>query len=307
MARIEEELYASLGSEKSIIKYVPNEIGEIVYCDSDNPKAEPDSKEQTRIKMTFSIVIPLAIIAFCWIVFNESPIFDSIATVVMVFCGWVAFRMCKSFTGTDFFVGTDGAAIVTFDKTRDNIIEKIFYYFRDFEDLLLAEVKQYQNGMYQRTDYQFIVYGHEQNNVKKIIVNKSGSYDQKKPDGYYKDQTFRFWKKIEHSWSNYKLAQLKDALNRGESIGFNLYIDDNFCDNYIVFKGKEITIGNKIYNKSNIKNILFEKGNLIIEDVNHSSKLFGLIEKGDKATIPLHTIGNRELFLTFFQYFASTL
>ena len=64
----------------------------------------------------------------------------------MVFCGWVAFRMCKSFTGTDFFVGTDGAAIVTFDKTRDNIIEKIFYYFRDFEDLLLAEVKQYQNN-----------------------------------------------------------------------------------------------------------------------------------------------------------------
>lgn len=307
MARIEEELFASLGSDNSIIKYVPEEIGEIVYCDSDNPKAEPDSKEQTRIKMALSIVIPAAIIAFCWIVFDESPIFDSIATVVMLFCGWVALRMCKSFTGNDFFVGTDGAAIVTFDKTRDNIIEKVFYFFRDFEDFLLAEVKQYQNGMYQRTEYQFVIYGHEQNNVRKIIIDKKGSYDQKKPDGYYKDQTFRFWKKIEHSWSNYKLAQLKDALNKGESIGFSLYIEDKYYADYIKFKGKEITIGDKIYNKSNVKNILFEKGNLIIEDVNHSSKLFGLIEKGDKETIPLHTIGNRELFLTFFQYFASTL
>lgn len=74
MARTEEELFASLGSDNSIIKYVPEEIGRIVYCDSDNPKAEPDSKEQTRIKMALSIVIPAAIIAFCWIVFDESPI-----------------------------------------------------------------------------------------------------------------------------------------------------------------------------------------------------------------------------------------
>ena len=84
-------------------------------------------------------------------------------------------------------------------------------------------------------------------------------------------------------------------------------MNDHFYNDYIVFKGREIAIGDKIYNRSNVKNIRFDKGNLIIEDVNHSSKLFGLIEKGDKETIPLHSIGNRELFLTFFQYFASTL
>jgi len=76
MARIEEELFASLRSEESIIKYIPEDIGEIVYCDSDNPKAEPDTKEQTRIKMALSIIIPAAIIAFCWLVFDESPIFE---------------------------------------------------------------------------------------------------------------------------------------------------------------------------------------------------------------------------------------
>ena len=36
MARIEDELFASLNSGESIIKFVPEDIGEIVYCDSDN-------------------------------------------------------------------------------------------------------------------------------------------------------------------------------------------------------------------------------------------------------------------------------
>ena len=74
-----------------------------------------------------------------------------------------------------------------------------------------------------------------------------------------------------------------------------------------MFSGKEMSIGGKIYSKDNIKDVKFDNGNLIIVDVNHTSQFFGLIQKGDKEVLPLHSIGNRELFLKFFHYFASTL
>jgi len=307
MSRIEDDLFAKLKSGDSVFKYIPEDIGEIVYCDSTNPKAAADSKEQTRKKIILSTVIPLTIVVFCWVVFNESPIFDSIATGIMFIVGWVSIHNCLHFNGTDYFVGTEGAVIASFDDSRDNIVDKTMMYFRDFEDMLIHETRKYRNRSYVGTDYQFIVYGHEVNNQKKIIASISDSYNQEEPKDYYTDRKYRFWKKIETYWSSYKLAQLKIALNNGMAIGFNLYFEKSFSDNYIVFKGKELFIGNKVYNQDNVKDIKFKNGNLIIEDVNHSSKFFGLIEKGDKTTIPLHCIGNRELFLTFFQFFASTL
>ena len=307
MARIEEDLLMGLKSGETIFRYVPENIGEIVYCDSSNPKAEPDTKEQTRKKIILSVTIPAAIVLFCWLVFNESPIFDSIVTVVMAIIGYISVNNCLNFKGTDYFVGTEGAVIASFDKTRDNISSKKEMFFRDFSDVVTGETRKYKNRSYQGTDYHFIVYAHEVDKEKKVIASIVDSYDQEKPGNYYTDQKYRFWKKLESLWSQYRLAQIKDDLERGEAIGFNVYTEKGFANDYIMFKGKELAVGGKIYNKSNVKNIKFNNGSLIIEDVNHSSKLFGLIEKGDKENIPLHTIGNRELFLTFFQYFASTL
>ena len=307
MARTEDDLMISLKAGTSVFKFIPDDIGEILYCDSNNPKAEPDTKEQTRKKLILSVVIPAAIIAFCWLVFNESPIFDSIVSVIMGIISIYSISQCLSFSGKDYFVGSEGAAEIAFDKTRDNITSKTEVYFKDFEDMVTSETRNYKNRVYQGTDYTFVVYGHEVDNQKKVVTSIQSSYHQEKPEGYYEDRIYRYWKKIEACWSQYKLALIKDSLNRGEAIGFNVYTDKAFYDNYIVFQGKQLTIHGKVYDKSNIKDLYFKNGNLIIEDVNHSSKLFGLIQKGDKENIPLSIIGNRELFLTFFQYFVSTL
>lgn len=307
MTRKEDELLMGLKSGETVFQYVPANIGEIVYCDSSNPKAEPDTKEQTRNKIIMSVTIPAAIVFFCWLVFNESPVFDSIVTIVMAIICCISVYNCLHFNGIDYFVGTEGAVIASFDKTRDNISSMKEMFFRDFSDVVTGETRKYTNRTYQGTDYHFFIYGHEVDNKKDLIACITDSYKQEKPGNYYKDQKYRFWKKLETFWSQYRLAQLKDALERGEAIGFNIYTEKGFSNDYIMFKGKEIAVGGKIYNKSNVKSIKFDNGSLIIEDVNHSSKLFGLIESGDKESIPLHTIGNRELFLTFFQYFASTL
>lgn len=307
MARLEDDLMASLISGDSVFRYIPDNIGKILYCDSTNPKAAPDTKEQTLKKLIWSVVIPLTITVVCWLVFNESPIFDSIVTIVMFIIGYISVNNCLNFNGTDYFVGTDGAVIAKFDKTRENISSKQIVLFKDVSDLLTRETRKYRNRSYEGTDYHFIVYGHEENSKKKVIASVASSYHQENPGNYYKDQHYRFWKKLESCWSQYKLSQLKNSLNNGEAIGFNIYGDKGFYNNYIMFIGKEMAIRGKIYNKDNIKDVKFDNGSLIIENVNHTSKFFGLIEKGDKEVIPLQSIGNRELFLTFFQYFSSTL
>lgn len=48
--KVEEQLLEDLKSGKSVFKFIPDTIGDIVYCDSTNPKACPDTKEQTRKK-----------------------------------------------------------------------------------------------------------------------------------------------------------------------------------------------------------------------------------------------------------------
>lgn len=213
MFRTEDKLMADLKAGISVFKFVPTNIGEILYCDSNNPKAEPDAKERISIKVILSIVIPIAIVAFCWLVFDESPIWNTVVTIVMAIISIYLTKGFLFFRGVDFFVGSEGMAVVSFDKTRDNITYKFEVFFRDFKDLLTSETKQYSNGIYQHTDYSFIVYGREVGGKKKIIARREGFYFQEDPNDYYTDTIYRFWKKIEYYWSQYKLTQLKESLN----------------------------------------------------------------------------------------------
>lgn len=305
--RLEDILYESLINGTPVFKRIPENIGEIVYCDSSNPKASADNKKKTRKKIIMSIAIPAAIAAFCWLVFNESPIFDTIASIVMGIICIYSINKCLSFDGRDYFVGKLGATELSFEKSRDNITYEKTILYEDFDDIVTGETRKYQNGSYIGTEYYFIIYAHEKEGQREVLASIEASYSQEKPGNYYTDQIYRFWKTVETNWCKYKLGLLKDDLNEGKAIGFNVYTEKGFINDYIVFEGSQIKIGNKIYDKTNVKNLGFNNGNLIIEDTNHSSKLFGLIEKGDKETIPLHMIGNRELFFTFFQFFASTL
>ena len=47
------------------------------------------------------------------------------------------------------------------------------------------------------------------------------------------------------------------------------------------------------------------KGVLVIEHMNHSSKLFGLIKKGDQEEIPFSMIANSKVFMLFFEDFVA--
>ena len=107
MAHIEEELLQNLRGGVSVFKFIPDNIGEIVYCDSTNPKEAPDSKETKHKKLFMSVAIPLALIAIDWSLFYTSPIMSSIVTIILLIIMVACIGNSVGFDGTDYFVGTE--------------------------------------------------------------------------------------------------------------------------------------------------------------------------------------------------------
>lgn len=301
MEYLEDRLLQNLKNGTSVFKYVPDNIGEIVYCDSTNPKAAPDTKSETQKKMFMSICIPLALIALDWIFFYTSPIVSSIVTIVLLFIMYKCVKNTMRFVGTDYFVGTEGFATCDFSGTRDNVTPQS-YRFEDFSDLITSETRTYQNHVYTGTKYFFRFMSNEEDG-KKNSFGIDSTYNQEKPGDRYIDEIYRFWKKIEESWSKYKFNELLHNSNE-MSIGFTYYTDNHFYPDYIKMSKDGIVIGETLFDR--FKRIGFKNGNLIIEHENYSSKLFGLITKGDKAEIPLSAIGNKQLFLMLFNYLTNT-
>lgn len=304
---LEDYLLKKLKAGDSVFRYIPDNIGDIVYCDSSNPKDGPDSKKTTQRKVILSVVIPCCIAILSWIFISDAVVVNLFISVSMIAIMLICIYMSMHFRGTDYFVGTEGAAEISFDKSRDNTTVKRNFRFEDFGDLITKETVSYNDTEYDHTSYEFTIYGKESGGKRALIAQFYGNYTQNDSFEYYKDQKFRFWKTIEKQWGKYKIDSLKASFDKGEPVGFSFYLGDNFCNDFFVFQGSQLSVGNVTFDKTNVKNIVLGKEALIIEHVNHSSKLFGLITKGDKATIPLEGIGNKELFLTFFKYFESTL
>ena len=232
MEHLEDILLRELNKGTSVFKYIPDDIGDIIYCDSSNAKAAPDSKEETRKKMLLSICIPTLLIVLDWIFFYTSPIMSSIVSAILLFVMYKCVKNTLSFKGSDYFVGTKGFALCDFDGTRDNITAKASYHFDDFSDLVTAETRHYQNRVYQYTEYFFQFWSKEKDGVKNILANIQSTYNQEKPKDYYEDRTYRFWKVIEDTWSKYKFYLLKKEFGlTSDTIGFTVYSDKNFFTN----------------------------------------------------------------------------
>ena len=83
------------------------------------------------------------------------------------------------------------------------------------------------------------------------------------------------------------------------------HFDANYGEGYYsaipTTEGSDILQTGTIVHHHQPETLSFENGNLVIEHVNHSKKLFGLIEKGDIEHIPLTNIGNKKLFILYLQ------
>lgn len=303
-------LMEAIDRNEAPFRYIPSEIGKLKFCYTNNNNSEPYTKQEKNKKLLTWIAGCVVVSTACWLIFNSSPIFDSIISVVAIIVIIKTINNITHFKGKDYFVGDDGFAVVEFDKNRDNIVSKSIHKYDDFSELITVETINKQNGFYKDTDYFFGFFSKPistENGSSRVnlILDEGGTHYQEKPKDDPCNEHYTFWKHIEDIWTKRKLSELLEQ-NALEQVTFSLlhspkYEDKWFATPYVTISNNAIIVGGREYNRETLKNLWFENGNLVIEHVNHSKKLFGLIENGDIEYIPLTNIGNKKLFMLYLQ------
>ena len=305
-----KNLMDAIAKNEAPFRFIPIEIGELKFCYTNNIKSEPYSKQEKNKKLFTWIGSCVAIAAACWIIFNNSPIFDTIVSIIALIVIFKTINNITNFKGTDYFVGDEGFAVVEFEKNRDNIVAKSIYKYDDLSELITGETIKKQNGAYVGTDYFFGFFSkpisiENGSSRVKLILDEGGTHNQEKPKDTQFNEHYTFWKQIEDIWTKRKLSELL-AQNGLSEVTFSLLHSPKneekwFATPYVTISRDAIIVGGREYNRETLKKLWFENGNLVIEHVNHSKKLFGLVEKGDIERIPLTNIGNKKLFMLYFQ------
>ena len=313
MAKNRSDYLSAIQQGNSFFGEIPSDLGSIVYCDSTNSLASPDDPEVVKKKRVNTVLISLAILILIWVLLHNSTIWAIILSIVIIVIAVLLFVNTSSFSGTDFFVGTEGFAEIKFDKTRNNIVNRKKYYFKDFSEFLTGETYKKVNYTYQGTDYFGVFMGkpNDENEVD-ALVGYSGTYHQKNPKDDILEQDYLFLKAVENAWSNFKLIDIQDELKRCGSYTFNIIASKKNSSKYLVlqyikFTNDALEIGGRVYNNETLKRMYFTDGKLVVENVNYTKKLFGIIEKGQKEEIPLTNVGNRKLFLMFLDLMRSPI
>lgn len=300
----------AIAKNEAPFRFIPTEIGELKFCYTNNIKSEPYSKQEKNKKLFTWIGSCLAISAACWLIFNNSPIFDTIVSIIALIVIFKTINNITNFKGKDYFVGDKGFAVVEFEKNRDIIVSKSIHKYDDFSELITGETIKKQNGAYVGTDYFFGFFSkpisiENGSSRVKLILDEGGTHNQEKPKDTQFNEHYTFWKQIEDIWTKRKLSELL-AQNGLSEVTFSLLHSPKneekwFATPYVTISREAIIVGGREYNRATLKNLWFENGNLVIEHVNHSKKLFGLVEKGDIERIPLTNIGNKKLFMLYLQ------
>ena len=292
----------SLSSENSIFDYIPEEIGNIIYCDTTEPRKFPYTKEEAKKRKCKCLLFSIIGLTLVWGLLYQHYIWATILSLVFLF---IIIRLYDcSFKGTDYFIGDKGFSIISFEHNRSNIVKNKTVFFDDLLFLFTGETINKTNFSYTGTDYYFAFYNSldEINQTYSVAYSVKGSYSDKNP----KDQihpegaseVYSFMKMVEKQWTLYFVSKHKDE----KYIEFYVLKDDELY-NYIRMEADRLKIGGVEYNRMNTKKIYFSNGQLVVEHENHSKKLFGLIEKGNISYIPLSDLGNKQAFMLLFDNF----
>ena len=305
-----KNLMEAIEKKEAPFKYIPSEIGQLKFCYTNNIKSEPYTKQERNKKLLTWIGGSIAVALLCWLVFNNSPIFDSIVSVVALIVIFKTINNLTNFKGKDYFVGDEGFAVIEFEKDRDNIASKSIHKYDEFSELITGETIKKQNGAYVGTDYFFGFFSKPISNENgslrvKLILDEGGTHNQEKPKDDQFNEHYTFWKQIEDIWTKRKLGEfLANNLLNGVtfSILHSLGNEEKwYATPYVTISREAIIVNGREYNRETLKNLWFENCNLVIEHINHSKKFFGLVEKGNIEKIPLTNIGNKKLFMLYLQ------
>lgn len=294
------EQLEKIAAHTSIFKHIPEEIGNVLYCDTNQPGTVALSDKEAKRKKTIAISICSLVLLLYWGFLYEHYIWGAIISIIAIFV--TVYSCDTTFSGTDYFIGEKGFATVSFLDSRENITSAKVYLFHDVEYLFTGETIVKTNYTYSDTQYYFSLFGKvdEATNQYNRIFFAEGSYNDKhpkdpmNPDGA--NEEYCMMKMVEKVWTTYFVLEH----SQDEKVHFGILNEETLYSDALSISRNEVNVYGTIYNPSNTKSIYTSNGNLVIEHINHSKKFFGFVEKGNISSIPLSSLGNRQAFLIFF-------
>lgn len=122
-----------IAAQIAVFRHIPEEIGNVLYCDTNQPNSEPLSPIVAKRKKIIAVIVCALVLILYWIFLYNHYIWGGIITILaIIITGMVS---DSTFSGSDYFVGDKGFATVSFWGTRDNIISVNILLFKDIDFL----------------------------------------------------------------------------------------------------------------------------------------------------------------------------
>ena len=295
----QEQILADIKAGSSFVKVVPNNIGEIVYFDTDTPTDVPQSDFTYMLRKVVVFLLTAAVVAGIWYAL-DSVVWRSIWTALVVLIGW-AVLVSQNYHGIDYFVGSHGYAEFTFSGSRDNITNKVVHTFDESDLLVHGETRNFTNGIYTGTSYKFAFLYSDPAGVMKELYGLSSQYNHKNGGPNTGDMHYDFWYTVEQCYTSYILEKyLKQLASEGQ-VTFQVVKKESIMKGtYVLSPVLHLAPGVVKY-----KELVLKKGGSVVPVVNNgvlsfvvpSGKLFMSDDAVTMDDIPLEKIVNRDAFL----------
>lgn len=295
----QEQILADIKAGTSFVKVIPDNIGEILYFDTNTPTDVPKSDFTYMLRKVAVFLLTAAVVAGIWYAL-DSVVWRSIWTALVVLIGWVVL-IIQEFSGTDYFVGTDGYAEFTFSGNRENVIRTEVHTFDESDLLLHGEIRSFTNGIYTGTNYNFSFLSSDPAGVFKQSHGVSSVYKHKEGGSNTGDIIYDFWCRVEQVYTGKMVEKYLKQLESDGEITFQVVQKSSIMKGtYVLSPALRLSPGVVKYeeyvfrNEGTVKPVI-DNGELSF--VVPGKKFFIFDGTETMAKISLEKIVNRDAFL----------
>lgn len=288
----QSQLLADIKAGSSFVKVVPDNIGEIIYFDTDTPTDEPKSDFTYLLRKVVVFLLTAAVVAGIWYAL-DSVVWRSVWTALVVFIGW-AVLVSQNYHGIDYFIGTHGYAKFTFSGSRDNITDKVMHTFDESDLLLHTETRNFTNGIYTGTSYKFAFLYSDPAGVMKELYGLLSQYNHKNGGPNTGDMNYDFWYTVEQCYTSDILEKYLKQLESEGQVTFQVVKKESIMKGtYVLSPDLHLAPGVVKY-----KEFVFKKESSVVLEIKNGVLSFVIPSSSvTMDEIPLSKIINRDAFL----------
>lgn len=285
-------------SDAAYISEPPIEIGEVLSASTTVTKHLKFLSTGEKIKQSIAafLIWIMSILVVSYLIFEYSSGFIFLLGVLILF-GYLYFYATISFPYQCEYVGDLGIAEFNLNQRQLNIIKSKIFKFKNAESVFVRYVKNFQNGIYQNTDYSF----NWKDNSGKMVYSIDGIYMQKNGLPKSSHDSYYFGQAAENAWNNYKLKEIIENLNNGRKAIFKVrqYIIQISLTEMEIIKGEN----NVKWDLNEIDKLEINDGKIYIysNKFKQHNILFDILGIG-VIKLPYNEMPNAQIFLSLYKY-----